>query len=129
MSRKLVLVLLVVSLLALSLVSCAKPLTLNILAPTDGKAFSTPTVEARGSVSDAKASVWVNGVPQVVKKPTRGLPYFSTKIDLVEGENTTRFMAARGYKKGNWKEVVEPAHGPEPIVYRWAAPVARLERL
>jgi len=104
---KLLCALLAISLLAVSLVGCAKPLTLTVLSPTDGKTFSTPTVEARGSVSDAKASVWVNGVPQVVKKPTRGLPYFSTKIDLVEGENTTRFMAARGYKKGNWKEVVE----------------------
>ena len=99
-------VLLVVSLLALSLVSCAKPLTLNILAPTDGKEFNKSSLEVRGTLSDAKTTVWVNDAVVTVTKPRRGQPHFSTKLDLNEGENTIKVMAARG-KPGKWKDVVE----------------------
>ena len=54
MSKKLVLVLLVVSLLALPLVGCAKPVTLSVYAPTDGATVTESPVTVRGGVSDHK---------------------------------------------------------------------------
>lgn len=99
---KLVIALLLVSLLAMLLVGCAKPLTLSITAPTDGKTVDTSPVEVRGHVSDPKATVWVNDTIVAVSK--KG--YYSTKVELAEGENTVKATAARG-KPGKWKDVVE----------------------
>jgi len=73
----------------------------------DGKTVDKSQVEVRANVSDAKATVWVNDVVVTVRKYSKGGGYISTKLDLNEGENTIKVMAARGYKKGTWKEVVE----------------------
>jgi len=73
----------------------------------DGRTFDQPQVEVRANVSDAKATVWVNDSIVTVKKYSKGGGWFSTKVDLNEGENTIKVTAARGYKKGTWKEVVD----------------------
>ena len=101
MSKKLVLVLLVISLLALPTVGCAKPLTVTVFEPKHEATINTSTVEVRGYVSDAKATVWVNDtIVTVSKKGT-----YLTELGLAEGENTIEVVAARG-KEGNWKGVV-----------------------
>ena len=98
---KLLGILLVISLLALPVVGCAKPVTLRILGPTDGSTVDKSPVEVRGIVSDAKATVWVNDTIVTVSK--KG--YYSTIVELTEGENTINVVAARG-KEGKWKDVV-----------------------
>ena len=105
MSKKLVLVLLVVSLLALLVVGCAKPLTLTILKPTYDSTQTEETLEIKGYVSDSNATVWVNDVTVAVGKARRGIALFSTEVTLADGENTINVVAARG-KEGDWKEVV-----------------------
>ena len=104
---KLVCVLLIISLLAVPMVGCAKPLTLTITAPINGTTVNKSPVEVRANVSDAKATVWVNDSIVTVKKYTKGGGWFSTEVDLNEGENIIKVIAARGYKKGTWKEVVD----------------------
>jgi len=104
-SKKLVLVLLVVSLVVLSVVSCTQPLTLTILGPTQGSIRTSEPVEVRGSVSDSKATVWVNDAIVDVGKARKGLSFFSTEVTLTEGENTINVVAARG-EEGDWKEVI-----------------------
>ena len=91
----------IISLLAVPMVGCAKPLTLTIIAPTDGRTVSESPVEVRGFVSDSKATVWVNDTIVTVSKKE----YYSTKLELAEGENTIKVVAARG-KPGKWKDVV-----------------------
>ena len=109
---KLLGILLVISLLALPVVGCAKPLTLRILGPTDGETVDESSVEVRGYVSDSKATVWVNDTIVTVSK--KG--YYSTKLELAEGENIIKVVAARG-KPDKWKEVVDRTvtvtYGPE----------------
>ena len=109
MSKKVVMLiaLLAVSLAIIPLAGCAKPLTLNITGPTDGKTFDQPQIEVRATVSDAKATVWVNDTTVPVTKYRSGAGYISTTFDLNEGENSIKVVAARGYKKGQWKDVVE----------------------
>jgi len=101
-SKKLVLILLVISLLALPVVGCAKPLTLSVWEPKDGATITESTVEVKGYVSDDKATVWVND--RIV--PVTKAKAFSTAIILIEGENTINVVAARG-KEGNWKDIVD----------------------
>ena len=96
MSRRLVLVLLVISLLAMSLGGCAKPLTLSITSPMDGKTVDKSSVTVRGNVSNPKATVWVNDTKVTVKKYTKGGGRFSTEIDLNEGINIIKVVATRG---------------------------------
>lgn len=98
---KLLCALLAISLLALPLVGCAKPLTVNITAPTDGSTVDKSPLEVRGFVSNPKATVWVNDTTVPVSK--KG--FYSTKVELAEGENTIKVVAARG-KAPKWKEVV-----------------------
>jgi len=100
-SKKLVLVLLVISLLVLPVVGCVKPLTLRITAPVDEATIDKSSVEVKGTVSDSKATVWVNDTIVTVSKK-----YYSTKLELAEGENTIKVTAARG-KPDKWKDVVE----------------------
>ena len=97
---KLLAILLVISLLALPLVGC-KALTLSVVAPIDRATITTSTVEVRGTVSDAKATVWVNDSIIAVSK--KG--YFSTEVTLTSGENAIEIVAARG-KAGKWKNVI-----------------------
>ena len=97
-------VLLVALLLTLPVVGCTKPLTLTMRAPTDGATIDTSPVEVRGYVSDSKATVWVNNTQVKVSK-SGGKWYFSTNVELAEGENTIKVTAARG-KPDNWKDTV-----------------------
>jgi len=108
MRKKLILgcALLVISLLALALASCAKPLSLSISEPRNGNAVTASPVATRAYVSDSKATVWVNDVEVPVTK-TRTGGYVTTNVDLVEGENTIKVVAARNLKKGEWKDVIE----------------------
>lgn len=99
--------LLAISLLALPLVGCAKALTLTISEPRDGAAVTASPVATRAYVSDSKATVWVNDTPVTVTK-TRTGGYVTTNIDLNEGENTIKVVAARG-KPDKWKDVIERA--------------------
>ena len=103
--KKLVLILLVISLLALPVAGCAKPLVLTILGPTPGSAQTSDKLQVRGYVTDSKATVWVNDVMVALGKPRRGVAFFSTEVTLTEGENAINVVAARG-KEGEWEEVV-----------------------
>jgi len=105
MSKKWMLVLIVVSLLALLVAGCTKPLTLTMLGPTQGSTRTSEEVEVRGYVSDSKATVWVNDAIVPVGKSRKGVSYFSTYLTLSEGENTIDVVAARG-EEGAWSEVV-----------------------
>ena len=104
MSKKLVLILLAISLLALPVVGCtAKPsLSLVITEPRDGATIDTSPVKVGGYVTDPKATVWVGGTKVTVSN--KG--YYSTNVELAEGENTIKVTAAQG-KEGKWKNVVD----------------------
>ena len=99
---KLICALLIISLLAVPMAGCAKPLTVSILAPMEGSTIDTSPVEVRGYVSDSKATVWVSDTTVTVSK--KG--YYSTELELAEGENTIKVTAARG-KPGKWKNVMQ----------------------
>lgn len=106
MSKGLLCILLVIASLVLLVVGCSKPLTLSITAPTDKATVDKSPFEVTGTVSDAKATVWVNDtIVAVTKARTGGRGNFSAEIDLVEGPNTVNIVAARG-KEGDWKDVV-----------------------
>lgn len=92
---------LIILLLAIPMVSCAKPLTLAVYEPKDGAAVKGSPVTVRGYVSDAKATVWVNDTIVTLSK-SKG---FSAEALLAEGENTVKVTAARG-KPGKWKDTV-----------------------
>ena len=104
MSKKVItlIALLVVSLLAVPLAGCAKPLTMSVWEPQHGAAFTDSKVWVRGYVSDSKATVWVNDSTVGVSKQGN----FSILIELAEGENTIKVTAARG-KPDKWKDVIE----------------------
>jgi len=95
-------VLLVVPLLAMSVAGCTKPLTLSVWEPQHGAAFTEATVQVRGYISDAKATVWVNDAMVPVTKDGS----FLTQLELAEGENVIKVTTARG-KPGKWKDVIE----------------------
>jgi len=103
---KLLYALLVVSLLALPLAGCAKALTLSINEPINGSLITASPTSLRVYVSDPKATVWVNDAQVAVTKTRSGTGYISTTIELNEGENPIRVVAARG-KPDKWKDVVE----------------------
>jgi len=98
---KLICALFIISLLAILMVSCAKPLTSAVYEPKDGATVTESPVTVRGYVSDAKATVWVNDTIVTLSK-TKG---FSTEVALAEGENTIKVTAARG-KPDKWKDTV-----------------------
>jgi len=105
-SKGLLCILLVIASLVLLVVGCSKPLTLSITAPTDKATVDKSPFEVTGTVSDAKATVWVNDtIVAVTKARTGGRGNFSTNVVLNEGENTINVVAARG-KEGDWKDVV-----------------------
>ena len=66
-------IILVISLLALPLVACAKPLTLTVKAPMDGATVTTASVTVKGNVSTYKATVTVN---EVKVTPAKRTDYF-----------------------------------------------------
>ena len=96
MNRKIALLstLLVISLLALPLMGCARELTLTVLAPAEGSTLTASPVIVRGTVSDAKATVEVNDVAITVDNKGN----FSTTIEPQEGQNAVRFVAYSGTK-------------------------------
>ncbi len=86
-------ILLVISLLAMPLVGCAKELTLTVKAPMDGATVTTASVAVKGNVSTYKATVTVNEVKVTLAKKTG---YFRREVTLIEGENTIKVVATRG---------------------------------
>ena len=99
---KLICAILVISLLVVPMVGCAKPLTVMIYEPEDGATVTESPVTARGYVSDAKATAWVNDTIVTLSKTK----WFSAEVELAEGENEIKVVAARG-KPDKWKDVVE----------------------
>ena len=101
---KLICALLIISLLAIPMVGCSKPLTVSFYEPKDGATFSDSTVQDRGYVSDPKATVWLNDYVMTLSKSAKTAT-FTTTLELFEGENTIKVTAARG-KPDKWKDVV-----------------------
>ena len=99
---KLLAILLVISLLAMPMVGCAKPLTLRITTPKDGITITESPVRVAGYVPDSKVVVTVGSTE--VQPNRKG--YFFCRVELTEGENIIKVVAKRG-KPGNWKETVE----------------------
>ena len=110
--RKLVLVLLGISLLAVPLGGCGEELTLLIHEPEDG-ATITSDITLRdpfyviGTVSDPDATVTINGVEVEVGSvpPLRQggvrielLTTFWTELEIAEGENTITIVVTKGEK-------------------------------
>jgi len=98
-------ILLTISLLALPLVACAKPLTLTVKAPMDGATVTTPSVTVKGNVSTYKATVTVNeakvNVRLVWRKEyqasvARKTSYFERAVTLIGGENRIKVVATLG---------------------------------
>lgn len=87
-------ILIVISLLAMPLVGCAKTLTLTVSQPKHGATLTSSPVNVQGSVSDSKATVKINNVKVSVSKTG----YFSAKVTIKEGENTIKVLATRGKK-------------------------------
>ena len=96
--------LLVVSLLAIPMVGCAKPVSLSVWEPKDGAIITESPVVVKGYVSDPKATVWINDYVVILTKHPRTAT-FTTTFDLSEGENVIKVTAAQG-KEGKWKNVV-----------------------
>ena len=88
-------ILLILSLLALPLVGCVKPLTLTVKAPMDGATVTTASVTVKGNVSTYKATVTVNEVKVNVAKRTG---YFQRAVTLIGGENRIKVVATLGEK-------------------------------
>lgn len=99
--KKALLALLIISLVILPAAGCAKPLSFGWIYPKDGANVTDPILEVKGTVSDGKATVWVNDTIVPVSKGGT----YSTNIELAEGENTINIVAARG-KAGKWKNVI-----------------------
>ncbi len=104
--KKLMLVLLGISLLAVSLGGCGEPLTLTIHDPEDGATLVEHPFYVVGIVSDIDATVTINGVEVEVgsRPPLKTATVFVEmptafwlKIDeLPEGENTITIVATKG---------------------------------
>jgi len=87
-------ILLVLTLLATSLVGCAKAPTLTVSQPKHGATLTSSPVVVKGIVSDAKATVRINDVKVSVSKTGS----FSKKVALKEGKNTIKVWAIRSKK-------------------------------
>jgi hypothetical protein len=98
-------ILLIIPLLAVPLVGCAKGPTLTISEPKDGATLTESPVTVSGTVSDLKATVTVNGVEVEVEGGSLQVPpslslvkpfTFSADVELTEGENTITVVATLG---------------------------------
>lgn len=103
-SAKLVFAILIISLLAIPMAGCSKPLSVSFYEPKDGATFTDSTVQVRGYVSDPKATVWLNDYVMTLSKG-RTSATFTTTLELSEGENIIKVTAARG-KPDKWKDTV-----------------------
>ncbi|MFC2004809.1 hypothetical protein ACFLUY_01145 [Chloroflexota bacterium] len=83
---------LVLSLLVMPLVGCAKPLTLTVYQPQHGARLTSSPVTVDCFVSDTKATVKINNTKVSISE--RG--YSSVKVSLKEGENTIKVVATYG---------------------------------
>jgi len=102
---KLLGILLVISLLAVPLVGCAKGLTLTVSEPKDGATLTESPVAVSGTISDPEATITVNNVEvevvevvttlETLKAHTTGDGSFFADIEL-EGENTITVVATLG---------------------------------
>ena len=102
---KLLGILLIISLLALPLVGCAKGLTLTISEPNDGATLTESPVTVSGTISDPKATITVNDVEVEVEGGSLEVPpslplakpfTFSADVELTVGENTITVVATLG---------------------------------
>ncbi|MFC1941582.1 hypothetical protein ACFLWL_04225 [Chloroflexota bacterium] len=95
MKRLLVVILLLISLLALTLTSCgnSEGLTLTVREPEDGEAIKAFSINVRGDVSDSDAKIFVNNVEVSPHPKYRS---FYLKVDLTEGENVITVVATLG---------------------------------
>ena len=91
--RLLVVILLLMSLMALTLTSCSKGLTLTIREPKDGTTVIWPYVHVRGDVSDSDAKLFVNNV---AVSPHSQYRTFYHVVNLTEGENVITVVATLG---------------------------------
>lgn len=98
-------ILLIISLLAVPLVSCFNGLALTITEPEDGAILYKSPVTVSGTVSDPKATVTVNDVEAEVEVRSLEIPpslalvkpfTFSADVELSEGENTITVVATHG---------------------------------
>ena len=109
--RKLVLVLLGISLLAVPLGGCGGELSLTMYDPEDGATInwdlSVGPFFVLGTVSDPDATVTINGVEVEVGSvpPLRQggvrielLTTFWTELEIAEGENTITIVVTKGEK-------------------------------
>ena len=103
-SVKLICAVLIISLLAIPMTSCAKPLVVSFYEPKDKAIVSASTIQVRGYISDPKATVWLNDYEMTLSKSSRSAT-FATALELMEGENVITVTAARG-KPDKWKDVV-----------------------
>ena len=79
-----------ICLLVLLLVaSCGGGLSLSLARPSDGEEFTAEPVRIYGSVSNADATVSVNGAEVDVTHHGK----FETHVNLVEGQNTITIEA------------------------------------
>ena len=65
------------------------PLLLTVSAPLDGATFTTPSLQAAGVVSEADATLTINGAPVALSSSGA----FSTTLALTSGSNTFTFLA------------------------------------
>ena len=98
-------ILLIFSVLAVPLVSCAEGLTLTISEPKDGAILTESHVTVSGAVSDPKATVTVNGADVKVEGGSLEIPpslplvkpfTFSAEVELTAGDNAITVVATLG---------------------------------
>ncbi|RJQ40761.1 MAG: hypothetical protein C4555_01025 [Dehalococcoidia bacterium] len=86
---------LLILLLAVPAAGCQSeppPLTLTITQPAEGDSITKSPYQVRGTVSDPKASVTVNGVRGSITPNG----FYGANIELTPGENTITVVATRG---------------------------------
>jgi len=103
-------ILLILSLLAMPLVGCAKAPTLTIKEPASGTTVTEAEITVRGTVSDPKATVRVNDV----KVNVGSSGSFSKKVTLKEGVNTIKVWAIRSKKSVT--KTITVTYAPPPTL-------------
>lgn len=105
-TKKILSILAVIPFLCLGLAGCISPgapaLSLEITSPQDGAELTQSPVTVEGTVSDAEATVTVNGIAAEVDE----LGNFSVLIELTEGENIISATAILGEEEASASVVV-----------------------
>ena len=91
-TKKILGIIAVIPLLCLALTGCvSEALSIDITSPEDGAELTESPVTVSGTVSDAEATVTVNGIEAEVADGS-----FSAQVGLTEGENTITAVAVVG---------------------------------